>query len=265
MQKEKIGAQQIENGYESKEVGVETSPEQILRTLENNGNAEKESLNAITERIQNSDSDFKQETAESGILSLLGEKVKKNKLLRAALVGLSLYSANPAFASGLEGILNKSETVESVGQEKSSDMKQFGNIPESRRKDFEQIFASAPEEAKRIMLDELENGNGLSDKDILDRNTNEDLDLLIMQNQMIDLQNSGELKDDGRIWKIGIGNASENQIRNWVDYLKDPEKFKAKKADWERKNRDGWQNVYPDRNPEGHKHANEDYDKVENL
>lgn len=262
MQKEKIGAQQIENSYDSKEVGVETSPEQILRTLENNSNTEKESLDEITKRIQNSDSSFKQETTESGILSSLGEKVKKNKLLRAALVGLSLYSANPVFASELEGVLSRSETVESASQsqEKSSDMKQFGNIPESRRKDFEQIFASASEETKRIMLDELENGNGLSDKDILD--SNEDIEFLNLQQQIIDLQNSGEMQGKQ---KITIENASENQIRNWVDYLKNPDEYRKKRVEWDQKNKEGWQNVYPERNPEGHKHANEDYDNIENL
>ncbi|MEA2006879.1 MAG: hypothetical protein U9O20_01835 [Patescibacteria group bacterium] len=250
MQKEeKIGAQQIENGYESKKSSVETSPEQILKTLENNGNTEKESLNEITEKIKNSDPSFQQKTAESRILSSLGEKVKKNKLLRAALVGLSLYSANPAFASGAESELSKSETIESArpSHEKNLNMEQFGNLPESRQKDFEQIFASAPEEAKRIMLDELENGKGV---DYKNASSNEDPDLLILQQQVVNLQNSGEMDlrrkggvnlpfdeehsgktngieysdneiaENGGKQEITIENASENQIRSWINYLK---------------------------------------------
>ena len=100
---------------------------------------------------------------------------------------------------------------------------------------------------KKIIIDELENGGGISDEDF---NEGEDTGLLITQQQVIDLQNSGEMAprreggvilpfderhsgktnnveytddriaEDGGLQKLTINDASENQIRAWVDYLK---------------------------------------------
>lgn len=113
MLKEEVKIETAESNFENIEGNIEKLPQEILKNLENNNNEEEKLSGEISTRVEESNQDFQKETAEGGILSSLGEKIKKNKLMRAALVGLSLYSANPAFASGLETVLNNTGTIKS--------------------------------------------------------------------------------------------------------------------------------------------------------
>jgi hypothetical protein len=243
---------QIENleGDERKKL-----PQDILEEVENNSVEEEKVLKEIELRVGESDPDFQKEENKGGFVSGLAEKIKKNKFLRASLVAYSLCSASEAFTKEIPKLLEGSQDsagkqIESneSGFDLHSKLEQFNAIPEEYKKQLEQVFSEASGEKKKIIQQALDGEVSLTEKEIID--SKEDVDLLKIQQQIIDLQNSGEMasrkrggvilpfdsehsgkttgvefsddtiaENEGR-QRITIENASENQIRAWIDSLK---------------------------------------------
>jgi hypothetical protein len=256
MQEKIDDKEKIKHNPEELKENIEKLLQEILEKSDDNTYEEECVLDEANSRIEKGSEDFQKEIAENGILNSLGDKLKRNKLLRAALVGFSLYSASPALASGINEAFNKlSVGIESAeaSQDKKSDLagilSEF-NISSAHKKELEQVYGNASIEARKIILNELESDAGLDNESVVGVNDHEDSNLLVLQQQAIDLQNSGEMgshreggvilpfdsehsgktegveytnnniaEDSGK-QKITIGNASKNQIRAWIDYLK---------------------------------------------
>jgi hypothetical protein len=268
MSKEILDGQKIETG-ENQENEAEKSLGQVMENLSERNNLEGDRSEEIQEKVSESDSAFQKEIEQSGILNKLGEKIKKNKLVRAGIIGLSLCNASPSFALELNKALDKVKMIDSIplSQEKEIlNLNQLDHLSESRKQEVENILASSPDRVKKIILDELGNE---SNKEV-EKSLGEDLPVL--QQRIVDLKNSGEIdsnKQGGVILpfdenhsgesggvenikdplmeknrekqQVNLENVNEEQIRNWVNFLKDPEKYKERKAEWNEKNEQGWQ------------------------
>lgn len=258
-----------ENKRESvSESTSEKLPKDILKEVDGNAIEEEKSLKAVEMSIGNGNKEgFQKEASERGIIGNLSEKIKKNKLLRAALIGFSLYSASPSLAAEIPELLkgNQNGTEKAEESESGFDLKsnldQFKNMPEEYKKQLEAVFSGASDEKKKIIQQILKGESDSDEENIID--SSEDVDLLKIQQQIIDLQNKGEMApshkkvelpdgtyvENGAEQKITIESASENQIRAWIDSLKDSEKAKEEAKSFNEKNKEGWQNIYPERNP----------------
>lgn len=255
MKEEKlISTEKKEDNPENTENQSEKETLDLLESLENKSSKEEELLSEVKEEIKENKSESQKEITGGGVINLLSEKIKKNKFLRATLVGLSLYSANPAFASELSNILRDSSSVTSQesSRHKNFDLveklNQIDSISDFNREQLEQIYAGASVETRKVIIDELEKED--KEKNVFSSDSKEDPYLLVLQQQVVDLQNDGEMAprkkggvilpsdeghsgennnieytddslvhDEGK-QKITIENASENQIRAWIDYLK---------------------------------------------
>jgi hypothetical protein len=249
MSKETLDNQNFENS-ENQENIVEKPLNQILESLSGRSDLEESKSENIQEKVLESDPSFQKEIERSGILNKLGEKIKKNKLVRAGIVGLSLCSSNPVLASELNKVLNETETIETkpLSQKKDFDLDRISSLNQTRKQELSQILSSSSDRVRNIILDEIQNGGDLESRKNLGN------DLLVLQQQVVDLQNSGEMDlrreggvvlpfdenhsgahtgleytdnsvaEDGGKQKITLENASEEQIRNWVNFLKNSEK-----------------------------------------
>lgn len=267
MPKETLDNQKFETG-ENQENETEKSLDQVAENLSERNDLEENKAEEIQEKVLEGDPAFQEEIEQSGILNKLGEKIKKNKLVRAGIIGLSLCNTSPSFALGLNKALNKAEAVDSIpiSQEKETlNLNQFNNLPDSRKQEVSNILASSSDRVKKVILDELGNKRGKEMEKSLGK------DLLVSQQKIADLQDNGEmdlrrkggavlpfdenhsgksdsveytddsLAENGGRQKITLENADEEQIRNWVNFLKDPKKYKKRKVEWNKKNEQGWQ------------------------
>jgi hypothetical protein len=252
MREKELNTNKFEKESENKEKKNAISSEELLSGLEENKRKEEDSLSKITERVQN-DSSLMKESDSRGFFRSLSEKAEKNRSLRAVLVALSLCAASPATASEIEVFFDQAKVVveSKPSAETKNGKEEFEMVPESHRGYLSQIYESAPEETQKIIIDELENGQGIDSRKL---SGGEDPEILILQQKIIDSQNSGEMglrrkggvilpfdKEHSRETKdieyandeiaegggkqtIKIENASENQIRAWVNYLKTSKK-----------------------------------------
>lgn len=244
MQKKEVNIEKTEQDPENIEKQTEREGQDILESLENRSIKEEQLFNEVKSKTE--------EDIGDGVLSLLGEKMKKNKLLRATLVALSIYSTSPAFATETDSTLRESSSAnsEELFQDKNlaEKLNQIEGLSDFNRKQLEKVYTRASEEKRKTIIDQLKKDNN-RDSDFTSSGENNP-DFLVLQQQIADLQNSGEmsprrkggvvlpfdkehsgenssieytddsLADDGGMMKINIENASENQIRAWIDYLK---------------------------------------------
>ncbi len=248
MREEELNKKEEQNSPEDVEGRSEKDLQEVLECIEINSEKEEEILNEIKDNIKE-DSDAQEKGTEDGIISLLSKKIKKNKLIRTALVGFMLYSASPAVASEEKNIpreplsLSATELSQRESFNPVEKLSQASSIPDVNKEEVEQVYNRAPKEIKRVIADELNK----KDKTINDKN---DASRLVLQQQIIDLQNKGEMAlrreggvvlphdeehsgesdgieytnemiaEDGGRQRITIENASEEEVRAWINYLK---------------------------------------------
>ncbi|PIP28117.1 MAG: hypothetical protein COX29_02905 [Candidatus Moranbacteria bacterium CG23_combo_of_CG06-09_8_20_14_all_35_22] len=125
----------------------EKLPKDILKEVDENAIEEEKSLEDVEARINESGQDFKEEISNKGIIRSFGEKIAKNKLFRASLVGFSLCGASPTFASEIPKLLDENQN--SIEQKEKSEsgfdlkskLEQFKDMPEEYKKQLEQVFS----------------------------------------------------------------------------------------------------------------------------
>ncbi len=268
--------------------------------------AEKETFEKIKEKLnqieENREEGFEQEAENHGILSRLGENIKNNKIIRATLIGLYLFNATPGLAqtsntaertvrienkyvispmvadSMVKTLLERAKNG-SIGVEKNNyseikeELSKFSDMSKAHKDQLKQVYLGASEEKKKIILDTLDEGYSfLNKKEILEANISKDPFFLTLKQQVIDLQDKGEIKtereggvvlpfdpehskkNDGveftnnrvekSVIKINIEDKSENQIKAWINSLKNPERWSSDLKKWNTRNEEGLQN-YP--------------------
>ena len=197
---EEIFNQETGNEQESSELEKESEnlSENVLGDAEKNETKEEQAIKDVETRISESDQEFQQEAQSEGIINKLGDKIKESKLLRAASIGFALYNASPALAAEIPKLLGEKQSgVEQIKSEREevdfqSKLDELESMPDEYKDELSQIYDRAPDDKRELILKALES-KPLTDREISNSDSRENIDLLVLQQNIIDLQNSGEM------------------------------------------------------------------------
>lgn len=145
----------VKDNSTEKKIKTAKDPQEILDELETNTDEENRGLDYVKKMLDKSAPNFQKKDEHRGIFMELIGKMRKNRLIHAALVGLSLYSANPDFASNLDTAFRETSSIINSDALNSFPIstKNLSNASAFHIEELRQIYMAAPEEKRKIILD----------------------------------------------------------------------------------------------------------------
>lgn len=231
---------------------------------------------------------FKPEIADSMVESLLSkirdlsvdsekDETKKGKLKNQEMeykMENNLDVENQLSQVG-ETELEEKKAQNEVSNKSSveSQFPQFENVSLVYQEGVKQVYDKASAENKKLILDILSEEYSFPDEEEI-LNSSGDPFRLVQAQQVRELQLEKGMKDNESGVRLpfdedyqnkeevlnressnpeifDINNSNNEQIKNWLNYVKSPEQWLADIKRWDERNEEGWQNIYPERNEVG--------------